>query len=134
MDNKNKDQHSLEHLDHKIEKMFIQLQDLLITEAQLLKTEITSKSNHIKKAGFRFFFGITFCFFGIGALIIASILALSLYLTLFESALIICSLLLISGGVLLNSGRRALKMTEIKPKDTLKRVQKNAKFIQKDFA
>ena len=108
------------------------LSELTHKEIQLAQTEMMEKVSHASKAVISMVAGGLLAYAGLLVLLAAVALALTTFLNLdlWLSSLIVGAIVVIVGLVMLQSGRSALKNTNIAPEKTVDSLKENAAWVK----
>ncbi len=106
---------------------------LLRQESELFRTEMHDRISHVQREVTMLGAGAVIAHVGLLALTAAIILALSLAIPAWASALIVAVLYLIAGGILLAVGRQKLKDEELAPRETIHSMKQDVRTLREAF-
>jgi hypothetical protein len=106
------------------------LSELTRKEIQLAQTETMEKVSHASKAVISMAVGGFIAYAGLLALLGAAVLALATWMPYWLSAVIVGGVALIIGLIMVQSGRSALKNTNITPEKTVDSLKENAAWVK----
>jgi uncharacterized membrane protein YqjE len=115
-------------------RLFRDLADDLSTltrkELELARTETMEKVSHASKAVISMAAGGFLAYAGLLVLLAAAVMVIATWVPYWLSAVIVGGVVLIIGVILLQSGRSALKKTNITPEKTVDTMKENAQWVK----
>lgn len=106
------------------------LSELTRKEIQLAQTETMEKVSHASKAVISMAAGGFVAYAGLLVLMAAAVLALATYMPYWLSAVVVGGIAVVIGLIVLQSGRSALKNTNITPEKTVDSLKENAAWVK----
>jgi len=106
------------------------VQEIFRSEIRLAKTEITEEGKKAAKAGSMLAGGTLCGLYAIWLLLLTIVYALSLILSPWLSALIVCVTMAVSAAVLIRIGRTRFKAVHPKPERTMTSVRENVQWLK----
>jgi uncharacterized membrane protein YqjE len=115
-------------------RLFRDLADDLSTltrkELELARTETMEKVSHASKAVISMAAGGFLAYAGLLVLLAAAVMVIATWVPYWLSAVIVGGVVLVIGVILLQSGRSALKKTNITPEKTVDTMKENAQWVK----
>jgi uncharacterized membrane protein YqjE len=106
------------------------LSSLTRKELELARTETMEKVSHASKAVISMAAGGFLAYAGLLVLLAAAVMVVATWVPYWLSATIVGGVVLIIGVILLQSGRSALKKTNITPEKTVDSMKENAQWVK----
>jgi hypothetical protein len=106
------------------------LSDLTRKEIELARTETMEKVSHASKALISMAAGGFIAYAGLLFLLAAAVMVIATWVPYWLSAVIVGGLAVIIGLIMLQSGRSALKNTNITPEKTVDTMKENAQWVK----
>lgn len=106
------------------------LSELTRKEIQLAQTETMEKVSHASKAVASMAVGGFIAYAGLLVLMAAAVLGLATFMPYWLSAVVVGGVAVIVGLIMLQSGRSALKNTNITPEKTVDSLKENAAWVK----
>jgi hypothetical protein len=106
------------------------LSDLTRKEIELARTETMEKISHASKALISMAAGGFIAYAGLLFLLAAAVMVIATWVPYWLSAVIVGALAVIIGLIMLQSGRSALKNTNITPEKTVDTMKENAQWVK----
>ncbi|MCL4402485.1 MAG: phage holin family protein [Acidobacteria bacterium] len=113
-----------------VQKIVQDFQEIVRSEIQLAKTELTERGKQAGKAAGVLGGGLVLCAFAGGLVIIAGVAAMALVMPVWLACLLMAVFLLIVGGGMAIVGQQRLKQTSIKPEKTIQSVKGDVQWLK----
>lgn len=102
-------------------------------QAQLAKLELEDKGSRLRTAGVEIAAAVVVAVFGVGVLIAAAVLALTIVLPTWAAALIVGAVLVTVAGVLFLMGRARLRsLGSLAPTETIEAAREDVAWIRRE--
>lgn len=122
----------LEHLETRVTQLYNQLEQLVTTQLELAKTEISEKIQQAKRGVGTVTVGGTLAFYGGQALLFGVVLLVNLWIeSLWISALAVGAVVAVIGFIMITSGKKALDPSHLKPEKTMRSIQEDVGTIKR---
>jgi uncharacterized membrane protein YqjE len=118
------------------EHLYHDMSRLMMREAELIRVEMSEKIDQIKKALLPMVLGGVFLAVGGLTLVATTIIVLNYFMPLWLSAVLVTAILLVAGGLLINSAKSKLEKEELTPRqsvETLKEIKTTFKERVNEF-
>jgi uncharacterized membrane protein len=106
------------------------LSNLTRKELELARTETMEKVSHASKAVISMAAGGFLAYAGLLVLLAAAVMVIATWVPYWLSATIVGGIVVVIGLILLQSGRSALKKTNITPEQTVDTMKENAQWVK----
>jgi uncharacterized membrane protein YqjE len=118
------------------EHLYHDMSRLMMREAELIRVEMGEKIDQIKQALLPMVLGGVFLAVGGLTLVATTIIVLNYFMPLWLSAVLVTAVLLVAGGLLINSAKSKLEKEELTPRqsvETLKEIKTTFKERVNEF-
>ena len=122
----------VEHFEDKISRLYHQVENLVETQLDLAKTEISEKISQVKKGAGSLTTGSALAFYGGQAIIAGLVLLLNLWIgALWISALAVGAVVALIGYIMMASGKKAMSPDNLKPERTMRSLREDSQAVKR---
>jgi len=114
-----------------LQEIVSHISEIMRSEIRLARIEIRQDITQIARASFLLVMGAILGLFAFGFILLAAARGLSLVVPPWASALIVAIAVGITSAALLLTGRKKLKVADIKPEKTIQTLQENVTWMKK---